>query len=464
MKLKSKALFATLAGFIICLVTACTQSSDKSYAVVQGKWIRGKDDKVSLLKITHGRIDEVTSYNLEDDGSFALAVPVTKESFYVLGSGNPAARQNKYAVYLKAGDEVNIEVNDTTYVLTGENSSENTALEKWHNFVYPIEAKSYYSMLRRGLGLTTYVDFFPLLNEKLEELKSTKFGGTQNPVFEKAFNEYRQIDLLSIAVAYLYMPHTAHPEKEDFIDYYRNINLDALSSDTQLFNYPFGTSLLSQLVFTVQKLTTEVPDRDFTKFVKNDTLIGELYLRDVGRLKSYRSYVDFEKERGKYILTEDQKARLEGVKLKLAQGNKEGQPAIDFTYPDINGKNVSLSGMQGKVVVIDVWATWCGPCKAQIPALKKLEVDYHNKDVVFLSVSIDEEKDKQKWTDFVKKEELKGVQLFAGGWGSDIAKYYGIRGIPRFMVVGKDGNLVSIDAPRPSTPDLKKMIDVELKK
>src|SRR5690606_23739996 len=119
-----------------------------------------------------------------------------------------------------------------------------------------------------------------------------------------------------------------------------------------------------------------------------------------------------------------------------------------FTYPDLNGKMVSLTDFKGKVVLVDVWATWCGPCKAEIPALKKMEEELRAKDIVLLSVSVDEEKDKQKWKDFVKDENLTGVQVFASGW-SDIAKFYKITGIPRFMVFDKKGNIVSTNSPRP---------------
>ena len=87
----------------------------------------------------------------------------------------------------------------------------------------------------------------------------------------------------------------------------------------------------------------------------------------------------------------------------------------------------------------------------------------HGTDVVFGGVSVDESKDKQKWLDFIKTEGLKGVQLLAGGW-SKITKDYKITGIPRFMVFDKKGNIVSEDAPRPSSPELKKMLENELKK
>ena len=69
-----------------------------------------------------------------------------------------------------------------------------------------------------------------------------------------------------------------------------------------------------------------------------------------------------------------------------------------------------------KPVLVDFFATWCGPCRQQIPYLKKLEEEMHGTDVVFGGVSVDESKDKQKWLDFIKTEGLKGVQLLAGGW------------------------------------------------
>ncbi|MGN6510817.1 MAG: TlpA family protein disulfide reductase, partial [Chitinophaga sp.] len=140
-----------------------------------------------------------------------------------------------------------------------------------------------------------------------------------------------------------------------------------------------------------------------------------------------------------------------------------GGPAVDFTYPDLKGKQTSLSDFKGKVVLVDVWATWCGPCKGEIPHLKKLEKEMHGTDVVFMSVSVDVEKDHQKWKDFVASEELGGVQLFASGW-SDIAKFYNIKGIPRFMVFDKKGNIVSTDAPRPSSKELKLLLESEAKK
>ena len=142
---------------------------------------------------------------------------------------------------------------------------------------------------------------------------------------------------------------------------------------------------------------------------------------------------------------------------------RKGLPAADFTYPDAAGKQISLSDFKGKVVIVDVWATWCGPCRKELPYLKNLEKELKDEEVVFIGVSLDEDKNLEKWKKFIVDEQLPGVQLFAGGW-SKIAKDYKITGIPRFMVFDKQGCIVEVNAPRPSDPALKKLLKQELEK
>jgi thiol-disulfide isomerase/thioredoxin len=138
---------------------------------------------------------------------------------------------------------------------------------------------------------------------------------------------------------------------------------------------------------------------------------------------------------------------------------KKGEPAIDFTYPDKDDNEFSLSSFKGSLVFVDVWATWCGPCLAQIPALQKLEEDYHDKNITFISVSIDT--DKEAWLKMLAEKELGGVQLWADGW-SKITKSYAIFGIPRFMLFDSKGNAISVDAPRPTSVEIRTMLDANL--
>ena len=147
-------------------------------------------------------------------------------------------------------------------------------------------------------------------------------------------------------------------------------------------------------------------------------------------------------------------------KHKILTTLAKGKPSPMFTYPDINGNKVSLNSLKGKFVYIDVWATWCGPCKVQIPYLKEIEKNYEDKNIAFIGLSIDTQENKDKWEKMVEERDLKGYQVLADkDWQSDFIKDYYISGIPRFILIDPDGNIVSADAPRPSEPALLKLFD-----
>lgn len=132
-------------------------------------------------------------------------------------------------------------------------------------------------------------------------------------------------------------------------------------------------------------------------------------------------------------------------------------------YENFKGGTTSLEDLKGKYVYIDVWATWCGPCKAEIPFLKEVEKAYHGKNIEFVSISVDKAKAHEAWKQMVEEKELSGIQLFADNdWKSEFVQAYKINGIPRFILIDPQGNIVSADAPRPSSIDLKVLFD-ELK-
>jgi thiol-disulfide isomerase/thioredoxin len=138
--------------------------------------------------------------------------------------------------------------------------------------------------------------------------------------------------------------------------------------------------------------------------------------------------------------------------------------APNFDYENHAGGKTSLESMKGKYVYIDVWATWCGPCRAEIPSLKALEESMHGKNVEFVSISVDAEKDYEKWQNFVKDQALGGTQLYADkSWASDFIKAFGINSIPRFILIDPTGRVLDADAKRPSNPKLKEQLEGLLK-
>ena len=122
--------------------------------------------------------------------------------------------------------------------------------------------------------------------------------------------------------------------------------------------------------------------------------------------------------------------------------------APGFAFNSVNGSQVSLEDLKGKFVYIDIWATWCRPCIMQIPTMKEVEQIYKDKDIEFVSISIDSERDKPKWKKMIGEKQMGGIQLFAGR-DQAFTTNYKVSTIPRFVLIGKQGELLDANAPRP---------------
>ncbi|MBM71403.1 MAG: hypothetical protein CL847_01275 [Crocinitomicaceae bacterium] len=161
----------------------------------------------------------------------------------------------------------------------------------------------------------------------------------------------------------------------------------------------------------------------------------------------------------------DYDASIEYIKNRieaLAALPQHGEDAIDFTYPDMDGNEISLSDYVGSFVYVDVWATWCGPCILEIPHLTELEEDYHGKNITFIGISVD--RDSVAWKSFVDENAMQGIHLNTGGWQSQLMDDYSINGIPRFMLFDDYSKVVDLDAPRPSSDEIRPLLDSLLRK
>ncbi len=129
-------------------------------------------------------------------------------------------------------------------------------------------------------------------------------------------------------------------------------------------------------------------------------------------------------------------------------------------YENFDGSKTSLDDLKGKILLIDVWATWCEPCLVELPALSELHKKYHGKGIEFVSISVDEPKYKQKWEDMIRDQQLTGIHLIAdSSMQSKFIRDYRFNGIPRFILIDTDGNIINSNAPRPSDPALDILLD-----
>ena len=158
-------------------------------------------------------------------------------------------------------------------------------------------------------------------------------------------------------------------------------------------------------------------------------------------------------------LSEELLAKDDEVEIVL-NDTESSHDEIDVELQGLNGKMFKLSELKGKVVYLDIWASWCGPCRKQFPAAKALKAQLSKKEkksIEFLYISIDNTE--TVWKRAIEELGIEGVHgLSKGGWGSEATSKFGVSSIPRYLIFDKKGKVVDDNAPRPSDPNLLKIL------
>jgi thiol-disulfide isomerase/thioredoxin len=128
--------------------------------------------------------------------------------------------------------------------------------------------------------------------------------------------------------------------------------------------------------------------------------------------------------------------------IKLQSALKLGVAFPDFNEKDLAGEPLSIARFKGKVVLVDFWATWCGPCRGELPNVLAAYKEYHDKGFEIIGISLDQ--DEATLKSFIKEKGMVWPQYFDGkGWGSKLGQKYGIDSIPMTFLLDREGKIVA---------------------
>jgi thiol-disulfide isomerase/thioredoxin len=427
------------------------------------------DISISTAAGNGGAIDVVSIPMI--DRHFYVMVPVQKEGFYQLKCWGFTGR-----VYLKPGDRLKLSISrarvaigdkgqTTSVYRVEEGSSENRLVQDWYDLSLPLTTKGHYKDLyeRDSSGPRVYADNYGRVVAAAADFKTRVHSG--NSRFDEAMKLLVDADLAAAPLEYwkefsgkktggtnifagglIELPVSVFSHAgilrlqgaAGWVDLYAQAKLATLPTDQRK-----KMTDAERLAFFVN-----APDNDTLKACLLAMKLHSTEGLGVDNLSEFQAVVEPLK---KYSVFNPEAKDAYNAMFGLFAGDTAiiGHPVRDIVLHDLGGQEVHMNGYKGKVVLIDAWATWCGPCKAQIPFLKEIEEEYAgNPNVVFVGLSVDREQDSAKWKSMVKQFDLKGVQLIDYS-AHDFARPYGIMAVPRFMLLDRNGVWIEIRCPLP---------------
>lgn len=436
-------------------------AADDPMALVRGRFATERvPEEVALNVVKNGEPVLHSKVKVAKDGTFGFYFQPETAALFTIGERGSAAR-----LFLTPGRQVRLTVEENGFAVNPEDR-ENSLLADWSKKIWTLKQ---HNQLR---GIATYVEVFPQLPELEKTTAAVAAGKSGNPEFDALFAKLVPAEFEYELYHFLYMPRTKHPKPEEYPDIYRKISSEPRFTDASALGFDFGMAYVSTyLMFQYSAHREEFKDaadplaENCLKHVPDETIRGWFLAKNVlTRARAYDAAYTAKLEKYRsHLVTDEQKKFVADFVLTINK-TAAGEPALPFEGTTPDGKTVKLADFKGKVVVVDVWATWCGPCRAQTPHLKKLEEEMKGKDVVFVSYSVDEQKDLEKWKTMAAAENPDGLHLIGpAAFKSPICTNYKITAIPRFMIFDRAGKIVSIDAPRPSTPELKALVEQHLR-
>ena len=446
----------------ILVIHNCSSDYKNSQILFSGN-IKNSTEKVIVVSNYNSTIRE--EFPIDSVGDFKAKVNVTKDGYYFFKIGRPYAK-----VRFKKGKDVHVNIDANDFFSS-------------RNFSGELKVENNFNVKKSALRSTLIGDskdyFVVPLDKFLPKIKKTK-----DEVFaliEKSRLSQKDKELEKRIAEYDYLQtynnyqkfYSYHKKSEADLpnDYYKPI-IEMDIDDDEMFRHSSAYRNLIIACFRQSSSLAMKADSSISliEFVKNriseiesvytseqfaSMLLRNMKQDNINIHEDYQEILSlFKTDRMRNRLSEKYQSALETV---------SGKKSIDFNYENFSGGRKTLEDLKGNIVYIDVWATWCGPCLKEIPSLKVLIKEYNDKKIEFVSISIDDKKDYEKWREMVSEKNVGGLQLYdSQGLNSSFMKAFNVGLIPRFIMLDEEGKIITSNAPRPSSEDIRNFINKHL--
>ncbi|MDQ6472497.1 TlpA disulfide reductase family protein [Flavobacterium sp. LHD-80] len=433
--------------FALLIVVFYSFTTSEETITISGKIINTEN---GTIKIKGELVDK--EIKLKPDGSFSENLKLNYDGIYKIETS-----KNSIPIYLAKDSKLTIAADDanlaSTLKFTGKGSIENQYLAKKQLLNSVIPDEELYKLdenefLKKLQEIKTSVNALYLKTKftdadfKAKEVRSIHYLEQKHLIYYKNLhNLYARLNGFQVSKTY--------PKLDEKIDFDNEFEFLFSNEYQDLAVYKFYENMHGDGSLPAKNRITEI------KFLKSQSLKNHLIQNSTNDInienpdfeKTYQDYLSITNDP---IIKQALTANYNGIKVI-----QPGNPSPKFNYENQKGGKTSLEDLKGKYIYIDLWATWCGPCREQFPFLQKVEEQYKGKNIEFVAISLDATKDQSKWSKFVSEKQLGGIQLLADNeMKSKFIKDYGVYEIPTFILLDPNGNIVTARAPQPSDPKL----------
>lgn len=431
----------SLIGCTALLLGACTQTP-QDYQLT-GTF---EGDSLEYVLVGHGanNISNADTVRIAPDGSFSYSRKMENPEIGFLYVPNKAF----YALVMINGTKTQLKANpDTpdTYTFTGD-------LEAAEKFYINT------SKILNEQSATTYPSFGEM--QRILKASSDSLEQAAEKISPKEFAALVMNDVKmsqsTAALNYIYQLHDANKASDSDADYNRYMEALDMNDAEQAFAYvKWKEECVNQggptsYVRMLDVAQNKISDPETQEKVVMDLMENYFNVCDSDLEAVYQKALPMIKDAKKKEWVD----HMYNANKKLIPG----ADAIDCQLEDINGKTIQLSNLYGKVLYLDIWATWCGPCCEEIPYMEKLAQHFKGDNrIVPISISVDRKK--KDWSAKLKADKPEWSQYLC----PDFTDLYGIAGIPCFILIDTKGKIITTKAPRPSDPECINFISKYLK-